>query len=103
MQGAELSRIGNLDWDKELQHWVQRKPRSRAQMQVNVKVLVEDQNFWHPNKGLGNYWIGSECKPGKVSQMKSVPDTGAMVTCAGLALLNKLNIAQGALIPKSQS
>ena len=29
--------------------------------------------------------------------MKSVPDTGAMVTCAGLALFNKLNMAQGAL------
>ena len=30
--------------------------------------------------------------------MKCVPDTGAMVTCAGLALLHKLNMAQGALI-----
>ena len=90
-QGAEISRIGNLDWDKELKHWVRRKPRGMAQLRVDVKVLVEDQKFWHPNKGLGNYWIGSDCKPGKVSQMKSVPDTGAMVTCAGLALLNKLN------------
>ena len=35
--------------------------------------------------------------------MKSVPNTGAMVTCAGLALLHKLNMAQGALIPTSQS
>ena len=25
-QGAEISRIGNLDWDKELKHWVRRKP-----------------------------------------------------------------------------
>ena len=72
-------------------------------MRVDVKVLVEDRKFWHPNKGLENYWVGNDCKPGKVSQMKSVPDTGAMVTCAGLALLNKLNMAQGALIPTSQS
>ena len=26
-QGAEISRIGNLDWDKELKHWARRKPR----------------------------------------------------------------------------
>ena len=75
-QGAEISRIGNLDWDKELKHWVRRKPRGMAQMRVDVKVLVEDQKFWHPNKGLENYWVGNDCKPGKVSQMKSVPDTG---------------------------
>ena len=35
--------------------------------------------------------------------MKCVPDTGAMVTCAGPAMLHKLNMAQGALIPTSQS
>ena len=64
-----------------------------AQMRVSVKVLIEDQKFWHPNKGLENYWVGSDCKPGKVSQIKSVPDTGAMVTFAGLAMLNKLNMA----------
>ena len=23
----EISRIGNSDWDKELMHWVRRKPR----------------------------------------------------------------------------
>ena len=39
----------------------------------------------------------------QVNQVRSVPDTGAMVTCARLALLNKLNMAQGALIPTSQS
>ena len=92
-----------MDWDKELQHWVRRKPRGMAQMRVDVKVLVEDQKFWHPNKRLENYWIGDDCKPGKVNQMKSVPDTGAMVTCAGLALLHKLNMAKGTLIPTSQS
>ena len=54
-QGAEISRIGNLDWDKELKHWVRRKPRSMAQMRVEMKVLMEDQKFWHPNKGLENY------------------------------------------------
>ena len=26
-QGDEITRIGNLDWDKELKHWVRRKPR----------------------------------------------------------------------------
>ena len=75
-----------MDWDKELKHWVRRKPRDMAQMRVDIKVLVEDQKFWHPNKGLANYLIGDDCKP-----------------CAGLALLNKLNMAQGALIPTSQS
>ena len=33
-------------------------------------------------------------KSGKVSQMKCVPDTGAMVTCVGPVLLNELNMAQ---------
>ena len=36
-QGAEISRIGNLDWDKELKHWVRRKPRGMAQMRVDVR------------------------------------------------------------------
>ena len=35
--------------------------------------------------------------------MKCILDTGAMVTCAGPALLNKLNMAQVTLIPTSQS
>ena len=48
-------------------------------MRVDIKVLVEDQKYWHPNKRLDNYWIGDDCKPGKVIQMKSVPDTGATV------------------------
>ena len=34
---------------------------------------------------------------------KTGPDTGAIVTCAGPALLNKLNMAQVTLIPTSQS
>ena len=82
---------------------MRRKPRGMAKMRVDVRVLVEDQKYWHPNKRLDNYWLGADCKPGSVNQMKCVPDTGAMVTCAGLAMLNKLNMAQGALIPTSQS
>ena len=39
--------------------------RGMAQMRVDVKVLIKDQKFWHPNKGLENYWVGSDCKPGK--------------------------------------
>ena len=35
--------------------------------------------------------------------MTCVPDTGAMVTCSGLALLHKLNMAQVTLIPTSQT
>ena len=54
-QKDEISRVGNLDWDKELQHWVRRKPRGMAQMRVDIKVLVEDLKFWHPNKRLENY------------------------------------------------
>ena len=44
-QRDELTRIGNLDWDKELKHWVRRKPRGMAQMRVDVTVLTEDQKF----------------------------------------------------------
>ena len=29
-QRDEISRIGKLDWDKELKHWVRRKPRGMA-------------------------------------------------------------------------
>ena len=61
-QRDEISRIGKLDWDKELKHWVRRKPRGMAQMRVDVKVLVEDQKFWHPNKWLQNYWVRGDCK-----------------------------------------
>ena len=88
--------------DKELKHLVRRKPTGMAQMRVDVKVLVEDQKYWDPNKRLDNYWLGADSKPGIVCQMKCVPDTGAMVTCAGPAMLHKLNMAQGALIPTSQ-
>ena len=102
-QRDEISRIGNLDWDKELKHWVRRKPKGMAQMRVDIRVLVEDQKYWHPNKRLDNYWPGADSKPGRVSQIKCVPDTGAMVTCAGPALLHKLNMAQITLIPTSQS
>ena len=102
-QRDKISRIGNLDWDKELKHWVRRKPRGMAQMRVDVKVLVEDQKFWHPNKRLDNFWLGADCKPGSINQMKGVPDTGAMVSCTGPAMLHKLNMAQGQLIPTSQS
>ena len=55
-QRDEISRIGNLDWDKELKHWVRRKPRGMAQMRVDVKVLVA------PNKWLQNYWVRGDCK-----------------------------------------
>ena len=49
----------------------------------------------------GNKYVSN--KSGKVSQMKCVPDTGAMVTCAGSALLNKLNMDPVALILTWQS
>ena len=43
----EISRIGNLDWDK---HWVRRKPKGMAEMRFDIRVLVEDQKHWHPDK-----------------------------------------------------
>ena len=99
----EVSRVGNLDWDKELNHLVRRKPKGMAEMRVDIRVLVEDQKHWHPDKRVHKYWEDVKNKSGKVSHMKCVPDTGAMVTCAGPALLNKLNMAQSTLIPTSQS
>ena len=84
-------------------HWVRRKPRGMAQMRVDIRVLVEDQKHWHPDKRVLKYWLDAKNKSGKVSQMKCVPDMGAMVTCAGHALLNKLNMAPVTLIPTSQS
>ena len=94
--------LGNVDWDKEAQHWVERKPRSMPQMRVDIKVLVEDHKLWHPNKNLGKYWPGPGTCPGKLSQEKSIADTGAMVTCSGTHLLHKLNISPANLIPTSQ-
>ena len=44
----EVSRIGNLDLDKELKHWVRRKPKGMAEMRVDIMVLVEDQKHWNP-------------------------------------------------------
>ena len=74
----EISGIGNLDWDKELRHWVRRKPRGMAVMRVNVRVLVEDQKYWHPNKKLINHWPHVNSKPGGVNLLKCVPDTGGL-------------------------
>ena len=99
----EISKVGNLDWDRELMHWVRRKPRGMAEMRVDMRVLIEDQKHWHPDKRLNNYWLDMNNKSGRVSHMKCVPDTGAMVTCAGPALLHKLNMASVTLIPTSQS
>ena len=78
-QRDEISRNGNLDWDKELKHWVRRKPRGMAHMRVDIKVLVENYRYWHPNKRLDNYWLGADSKPGRVSQM-SLPASGSWRT-----------------------
>ena len=78
-QRDEISRNGNLDWDKELKHWVRRKPRGMAHMRVDIKVLVENQRYWQPNKMLDNYWLGADSKPGRVSQM-SLPASGSWRT-----------------------
>ena len=99
----EISRIGNLDWNKELMHWVKRKPRGMAEMRVNIRVLEEDQKFWHPNKSLGDHWPNASNRTGRIKQVKVIPDTGAVVTCAGIALLHNLNLAPSILIPTSQS
>ena len=42
----EVFKIGNPDWDKELNHCVRRKPKWMAEMRVDIRVLVEDQNKW---------------------------------------------------------
>ena len=39
----EISKVGILDWDKELMHWVRRKLRGMAEIRVGIRVLVEDQ------------------------------------------------------------
>ena len=78
----EVSRIGNLDLDKELKHWVRRKPKGMAEMRVDIRVLVEDQKYWRPDKRVNKYWDDAMNKSGKVSQMKCIPDTGTMITCA---------------------
>ena len=44
-------------WDTEPMHWVRSKPRGMAEMRVDVRVLEEDQKFWHLNKSLGSYWV----------------------------------------------
>ena len=49
---------------------MRRKPRGMAKMRVDIKVLVENQRYWQPNKMLDNYWLGADSKPGRVSQMK---------------------------------
>ena len=43
----EVSKIGNLDLDKELKHCVRRKPKGMAEMRVDIRVLVENQKHWH--------------------------------------------------------
>ena len=81
-------------------HWVRRKPKG---MRVEIRVLWRIRStgtLIASAQVLG----GCENHVGKVSQMKYVPDTSAMDTCAGPALLNKLNMAQVTLIsPNSQS
>ena len=52
----EVSRIGNLDLDKELKHWVRRKPKGMAEMRFDIRVLVEDQKHWHPDNRVNKYW-----------------------------------------------
>ena len=62
-------------------------------MRVGIRVLVADQKHWHPDKRVHKYWLDVRNKSGKVSWMEYVPDTGAMMTRAGPALLNNLNMA----------
>ena len=52
----EVIRIGNLDLDKELKHWVRRKPKGMAEMRFDIRVLVEDQKHWHPDNRVNKYW-----------------------------------------------
>ena len=79
------------------------KAQGMAEMRVDIRILVEDQKHWHPDNRVNKYWDDAMNKSGKVSQMKCILDTGAMVTCAGPALLNKVNMAQITLIPTSTS
>ena len=87
---SEISKVGNLDWDRELMHRVRRKPRGMAEMRVDMRVLIEDQKHWHPDKRLNNYWLDMNNKSGRVSHMKCVPDTGAMVTSNAFSNTNHI-------------
>ena len=79
----EVFKIGNLDWEKRAD--VLGKKEAQG-VRVNLR-----------SRSTGTLIA-------KVNQMKYVPDTSAMDTCAGPALLNKLNMAQVTLIsPNSQS
>ena len=46
-----------------------------AEMSVDIRVLVEDQKHWHPDKRVHKYWDDAKNKSGRVSQMKCVPDS----------------------------
>ena len=69
---------------------------------MDIKVLVEDHTKWHPKKNFGKFWPAPGSNLGRVRQAKAIPDTGAQVTCAGLSLLQKLNMSERDLIPTSQ-
>lgn len=101
--GQKALDVGHIDWDSEVQHWVQRKPRAMKQMRVDIRVLVEDHRAWHPRDNFKKSWPVQGSNPGKIFQIKSTPDTGAQVTCSGTHLLQKLNMSQRDLIPTSQT
>ena len=41
--------------------------RGMAEMWVDIRVLVEDQKHWHPDKKVHKYWDDAKNKSGKVS------------------------------------
>ena len=95
-------KLSHVEWDKELEHWREIKPKNMPKLNVNIRMLTQEHSVVHPNCYLLRPgW--SDQKPGKIQNFVSHPDTGAQVTVAGLGLLQKLNLSRSALIPVSQS
>ena len=95
--GQKGFKMGHVEWDKEAAHWKQRQPRAMPRCVVDISVLTEEQATFFPSRRVGYE------NAGQLRGWVSTPDTGAQITVAGMALLNKLNIPARDLIPVSQT
>ena len=99
-KGNKTWKLEHIEWDEEARKWKSRKPMDMPKVMVKVEVLGEEhvainEGRKHRGRGMENF--------GKVKGWSAAADTGAQITVAGPALLNKLNVATRDLIPVSQS
>ena len=93
-------KLGHVEWDEQVKRWRNRKPMNMPKVMVEVEVLGEEHMAINQGK---KHRVGCTENFGRIRGWSAAADTGAQITVAGPALLNKLNMAVRDLIPVSQS